>query len=130
MDAVKFYMDESLLTIDSGASCLEAARSMSGNKVGCLLVMENGFYTGVVTEGDLSRRVFANELSPADVAVAAIMTEPIVTVESKTSMAEAFLIMNKRKIRHILVTDQGRYVGMLSIKDFAAYYTSKFSQNQ
>ncbi|MFQ5716057.1 MAG: cyclic nucleotide-binding/CBS domain-containing protein [Nitrospinales bacterium] len=127
MEAVKLYMDESLLTIDSGASCLEAAQKMCDNNIGALLVKDKEFYVGIVTEGDLSRRVMAQELSPKEVKVKRIMTSSIVTLDCRVSMTAAFLEMSRKKIRHLAVTDRGRYVGILSVKDFAAYYTHKLA---
>lgn len=127
MEAVKLYMDESLLTINSEASCLEAAQKMCDNKVGSLLVKNKEFYVGIMTEGDLSRKVMAQELFPKEVQVKRVMTSFIVTLDCRASMTAAFLEMARKKIRHIAVTDQGRYVGILSIKDFATYYTHKLT---
>jgi CBS domain-containing protein len=57
------------------------------------------------------------------------MNKEIISVESNSSMEEAFKEMSKRKIRHVAVTDKGRYVGILSIKDFATYYTNKYAED-
>ena len=40
-------------------------------------------------------------------------------------MKKAFIEMNKRKVRHMAVTENGRYVGVLPMKDFTNYYLSR-----
>jgi|TARA_B100000315_G_scaffold154027_1_gene142572 signal-transduction protein with cAMP-binding, CBS, and nucleotidyltransferase domain len=43
-------------------------------------------------------------------------------------MATAFLIMGKNGIRHIAVTENKKIIGMLSVRDFSAYYVRKFGK--
>jgi CBS domain-containing protein len=125
MEKVNDYMDDQILWIDSDASVTQASQKMTENCVGSLIVKENTFYVGFLTEGDISRKVVTKQLSPNEVRVIEIMSKEVVTVESNSSMEQAFKEMSRRKIRHIAVTNKGRYVGILSIKDFATYYTNK-----
>jgi CBS domain-containing protein len=125
METVKDYMDDQILWVSSDATVTQASQKMTENCVGSLIVKENTFYIGFLTEGDISRKVVSKKLSPDEVVVMEIMSKDIVTVESNSSMEEAFKEMSRRKIRHIAVTSKGRYVGILSIKDFATYYINK-----
>jgi CBS domain-containing protein len=126
METVKDYMDDQIVWISSDASVTHASQKMTDNGVGSLIIKENTFYVGFLTEGDISRKVVAKQLSPDEVTVQEIMSKDIVAVESNSSMEEAFKQMSRRKIRHIAVTHGGIYVGILSIKDFATYYTNKY----
>jgi CBS domain-containing protein len=127
METVKDYMDDQILWISSDATTTHASQKMTENCVGSLIVKENTYYVGFLTEGDISRKVVSKQLIPDEVTVKEIMTKDIVTVESNASMEEAFKEMSMRKIRHVAVTKDGRYVGILSVKDFATYYTNKFA---
>jgi CBS domain-containing protein len=118
METVKDYMDDQILWISSDATVTQASQKMTENCVGSLIVKENTFYIGFLTEGDVSRKVVSKKLNPDEVVVMEIMSKDIVTVESNSSMEEAFKEMSRRKIRHMTVTSKGRYVGILSIKDF------------
>ena len=118
-------MDDQILWVSSDATVTQASQKMTENCVGSLIVKENTFYIGFLTEGDISRKVVSKKLSPDEVVVMEIMSKDIVTVESNSSMEEAFKEMSRRKIRHMAVTSKGRYVGILSIKDFATYYINK-----
>ncbi|MZH40939.1 MAG: CBS domain-containing protein [Nitrospinae bacterium] len=125
LNRVKDYMDEKIVAISPESSATDAAKLMLGNTIGSLVVKKGEIYLGVLTEGDISRKVTALEKDPAKTLVIDIMVKDIIAVESRSTMRSAFLEMNKRKIRHIAVTENGRYVGILSIKDFANYYSSR-----
>ena len=129
MEKVRDFMDDEILWISSDTTVTQASQKMTKNCVGSLIVKENTFYVGFLTEGDISRKVVSRRLSPDEVTTKDIMNKEIVSVESNSSMEEAFKAMSKRKIRHVAVTDKGRYVGILSIKDFATYYTNKYVED-
>ena len=122
---VKDYMDENVVTIEPEASATDAAKLMLENKIGSLIVKKDATYYGILTEGDISRKVTALELVHNEVPVKNIMSDEILTIDGRSTMRKAFLEMNKRKIRHIAVTENGRYIGILSIKDFANYYSNR-----
>jgi len=126
MDIVKNYIIRELVSIDSEAIVAEAAIKMEKEKVGSLLVTKKNKIVGILTEGDLSRRVLAKELPPVDTEVRAIMSSPLVSVPSDTSMPAAFLTMIEKNLRHLTVTEDGKIIGMLSMKGFGQYYTDKF----
>tara|TARA_Y100000031_G_scaffold152616_1_gene196113 strand:+ start:18952 stop:19125 length:174 start_codon:yes stop_codon:yes gene_type:complete len=56
------------------------------------------------------------------------MSQLIISIESNPLMATAFLIMGKNGIRHIAVTENKKIIGMLSVRDFSAYYVRKFGK--
>ena len=118
---VKDYMDGNMVTIQPEASATDAAKLMLRNRIGSLIVKNDATYLGILTEGDISRKVIAMEIAPTEISVKEIMSKDILAIDSRCTMREAFLQMNKRKIRHIAVTNNGRYIGVLSIKDFANY---------
>ena len=122
-------MDDEILWISSDATVTKASQKMTKNCVGSLIVKEDTFYVGFLTEGDISRKVVSKQLNPDEVTTKDIMSKEIVSVESNSSMEEAFKEMSKRKIRHVAITNKGRYVGVLSIKDFATYYTNKYVED-
>lgn len=121
---VKDYMDGNMVVIQPESSATDAAKLMLKNRIGSLIVKNDATYLGILTEGDISRKVIAMEIAPTEISVKEIMSKDILAVDSRSTMREAFLEMNKRKIRHIAVTDNGRYIGVLSIKDFANYYSN------
>lgn len=129
-DEVRFYMTKGIISVDSRASATEAAQTMYDYRPGSVLIEKGDEYIGILTEGDLSQRVMAELKKPIEVRVESIMSKPVISIESNKLMATAFLIMEKNGIRHIAVTEDDKIVGMLSIRDFSAYYVRKFSKRK
>jgi len=50
---------------------LNAVNLMNENKIGCLVVLENGRVVGIVTERDMLERVIAVSAEPAKILVGA-----------------------------------------------------------
>ncbi len=129
MDAIKFFMDESIVSVDSHANVLETVKIMREKKIGSVLVTDKKKIIGIFTETDLLRKVIAEESSPKDVLVGNAMSKPLMTIDSEMSMVAAFLKMQQSNIRHLGITEKGKIIGVISIKDVANYYVNKFRPN-
>ena len=127
-DEVRFYMTQAVISISNKATVTEAAQTMFDTGHGSVLVEKEGEYIGIVTEGDISERVIAQLDKPIEVRVETMMSQPVITIESNKLMVTAFLIMEKNKIRHIAVSENDKIIGMVSIRDFSAYYVRKLSK--
>ncbi len=126
MDQIKFYMEESILTVKPSATVTEAAKHMAENRVGALLVNDEKKIQGIVTDMDFSTKVIAKDLDPKTTLVSTAMSHPLITLDCEKSMIEAFKTMRKNNIRHLIITENKKLAGILSIKDFANYYNNKF----
>ena len=111
-----------LHTISPDATLLEAAWLMRDAKVGALLVHEAGNYSGLVSESDLVRKGIA-ELRPAhETLVRAVMSRPLLSIDSASSAHEASEKMAEHGIRHLAVSDEGQIVGIISVRDLLRYF--------
>ena len=120
---------QTLFSIDSRATVLEATRRMNLHKVGALVVMEGGRVAGIFTERDVLTRVIAEELPPAAVRVAAVMTREVICCHPDDDLDEISAIMKNRRIRHVPVCDlEGGVTGIISIGDVNAQYASNAEQ--
>ena len=126
MDNVKHYMEEPFISMDGNASILDTVKTMNENKIGSILVCEKGEPVGIFTEQDLLRRVVSADLNLASQSVSKVMSHPLITIESGQNILEAFYLMHKSRVRHLVVTEDGKVVGVISIKDVANYYVNKF----
>jgi len=115
-------MSRRIHSVAASASVIEAARTMQEAKVGALLVAEGPRYLGVVSESDLVRRVLAVDGNVNQVRVADVMQAPIITIEIDRSAHEASDLMSERGIRHLAVTEDGKIIGMLSVRDLLRYF--------
>jgi signal-transduction protein with cAMP-binding, CBS, and nucleotidyltransferase domain len=129
MDAIKFYMDESIISVDSQNTVLETVKIMRKKKIGSVLVTEKGETIGIFTETDLLRKVIAEENSPNEMLISSVMSQPLMTIDCEMTMVAGFLKMQQSNIRHLAITEKGKIIGVISIKDIANYYVNKFRPN-
>lgn len=115
-------MSRRILSVSPQAAVIEAARIMQERRVGALLVEEGTRYVGVVSETDLVRKVLADAKDPRQVAVSQVMMAPIITIEIDRSAHDASDLMAERGIRHLVVTEDGQIVGILSVRDLLRYF--------
>ena len=115
-------MCRTLRTIGPDATLLEAARAMREAKVGALLVHEAGRYSGLVSESDLVRKGMAEAQSAEKTLVRAVMSRPLLSIDSASSAHEASETMAEQGIRHLAVSDEGQIVGIISIRDLLRYF--------
>jgi signal-transduction protein with cAMP-binding, CBS, and nucleotidyltransferase domain len=118
-------MSPSVISIGPDATVQETAQFMNEKNIGSVLVKENYNYIGIVTETDLSRKVLGGGMNPKVTLVTEVMTpQPIITLDCHQPVTEANAYMAKKKIRHLPVTDEGKIVGMISVKDLVAYFAN------
>lgn len=115
---VERLMSKKIFSIPSGRSVREAAEQMAGHAIGSLLVSRDGGFVGILTEVDIVRKVVAEGLDPNLIPVAQVMTSPLITIEADRSVIGANDLMERKKIRHLAVTQRGEIIGVISVRDF------------
>src|SRR5262249_53902339 len=116
-------------TISPGETVLEAVNRMNEDKIGSLVVIEDGEVVGMFTERDILRRVVGEQRDPAQTLVGEVMTTEIFCCTLETTIAEARGAMKNRRVRHIPLLDAERRLrGLISIGDLNAYETSDHEQ--
>ena len=130
MDEIGDYMISTVLSIDVESSVQEAAQYMVSQSIGSVLVKEFDEYVGIVTETDLTRKVLGKGLNPEATRITEIMTSPILSLDRYLPIEEANRFMHKNKIRHLVVTEEEKIVGILSVKDLVAYFSKDFRMQE
>ena len=96
----------------------EACRQMVAARVGSIMVVdEQGLLVGIFTERDLLVRVVAAELDPDMITLTDVMTPRPQTVSPDMALSAALHLMHDGCFRHMPVVEQGRPVGMVSVRD-------------
>jgi CBS domain-containing protein len=111
---VKDFVRSNLLKLDAGSSVLDAARLMRENDAGSVLVTVDGEHVGIVTERDIMYKVAAEDLPASSVSLRSVMSATVFSTRSDTPIREALKLMAKHHIRRLLVTEDGKAVGMVS----------------
>lgn len=95
----------------------DALRLLAEHGVGALLVMDNGRLVGIFSERDYTRKVALQGRNSRDTPVSAIMTSDVITVPPVAGTRACMSLMSQHRFRHLPVVDQGRVLGMISIRD-------------
>lgn len=110
-----------LAVIEARATVVRAAREMKERDVGLLAVVDGGRITGVVTDRDLVVRAVAAGLDPACTQVRRAASSSPVFCRSDATLKEAAALMERKKVRRLLVVDEeNRPTGVVALSDLAA----------
>jgi len=85
--------------------------------VGSVIVMVKGIPKGIITEGDIVKKVVAKGLMPFDVKAKDIMSSPLQFVMYDSSLEEAVKIMDKYDISHLAVFKGDKLIGVVTSSD-------------
>ena len=89
---------------------------ISKKRLGTTAVVENDIIVGIITDGDI-RRMIENSADINKLQAKDIMSKDPVTVSSDTMAVNALDIMQKNNITQILVTNNGKYSGVVHFHD-------------
>ncbi len=122
MLALQETMTKNLKTIRHDTTIQETARRMKEDKVGSLLVERGGQVVAIVTETDIVRKAVARGADLGKENVETIMSAPVASIEIQRTPQDAHDMMADLGVRHLAVTDKGKIVGLLSVRDLLVYF--------
>jgi CBS domain-containing protein len=112
-------MTTDVLDVEPATTLQEAAQAMKDRKASSVLVTEDGYLIGIVTERDIVKAV-AEGIDTAISHVRDYMTPTPVAVTPDTSVEEAVQTMLEHGFRHLPIVDGERELkGVVSIRDLA-----------
>ena len=111
------YKGHDVWSVGPGASVYDAIELMSERDIGALPVMQDGKLVGLLSERDYARKIILKGRASRDTRVEEIMTPNVIVVTPRTKARECMALMTERNIRHLPVVDEGRVLGMISIRD-------------
>lgn len=105
----------------TGKSIGDAAQLMSEKGVGSVIIIdENKFPLGIITDKDLRNKVVAKGLAYTT-PVEEIMTSPVITKSKDAGFSNLYLTMIKNRLHHLIFTENGTaqspVIGILSDHD-------------
>jgi CBS domain-containing protein len=101
-------------------SVLEAIKLLAQEDVGAAIVMTGDRLAGILSERDYTRKVILKGRASDTTRVEEIMTPNVVVVSPRTRARECMALMTEKNIRHLPVVDEGRVIGMVSIRDIVS----------
>jgi CBS domain-containing protein len=83
--------------------------------------------TGILSERDLSRFIYADKFN-LTFPVSGLMSKALVTCDLNTSVTELMDEMTEKKIRHILIMEDKKLLGIVSIGDVVKHLINKIEE--
>ena len=103
----------------------EAARMMVACDCGAIPVVDENDHAkpiGIITDRDIACRAVAEGMNPAEAKVRDCMSTHLVCVAPEASMEECCEVMEKNKVRRLLVADHENHLrGIVSQADIALH---------
>lgn len=116
-------MSKRVITITENQSLQEASKLMYQNNIGSIIVIKSGDENenvpiGIITERDIARIVGFTSIFSPTTPISELMSKPLLTATSSSTLKEAADLMQQNNIRRLPVLDNKRkLIGIVTSKD-------------
>ena len=115
-------------TLNTADTVKTASSKLHENHIGCMPILnENQTVVGIVSERDLSQLIHSERFN-SNLTIDKIMTKNLVTCDLNTSVTELMEMMTEKKIRHILIIEDNKLLGVVSIGDVVNHLIDKYKE--
>jgi len=104
---------------------LQALQLMSEKNIGAVIVVGKGQMIGIFSERDFARKAIQQGKCSLESPVSDAMTREMITINAEQTLEESLRVMTEHHIRHLPVMENGRLVGMVSMRDVMEAIISK-----
>lgn len=124
-DRIDVLKPKKPLTVGPNDTIGEVLKKMVSQAIGCVLVVEGEKVLGIFSERDAMVRVNVDAARLASRPVSSVMTPNPATLRIQDKIAFALQRMNVGGFRHLPILDDGKLVGVVSIRDILRYLTAR-----
>ena len=113
---VKDIMTRALISVDASTTVYQVAKMMEQGGFGAIIVKKNNHSEGIITDRDFAIKIAVNKY-PLDTPVHKVASYPLQTINSNESILVAANLMSTKKIRKLVVVEDGKVVGIITSTD-------------
>jgi len=117
-------MSRDVAAISPKSTVVSAVRIMSCNNISCLIVLDNGRLSGIVTETDILKRAVVDGYDFRKMTVEQIMSSPVRSIPRDLSVMETSKIMEAENIRRLVVVEDECFIGIITQTDMVQVLAS------
>lgn len=103
--------------MERGASIADITRLLSAEKIGTVLVLDDGSLAGIISERDVIAACSKYGSAVMERCAADIMTPKVITCPVSTDLADVLALMSKMGIRHVPIMRGDALAGLVSVRD-------------
>jgi CBS domain-containing protein len=127
-DRVKLFQGRQPLVVSPSMPVREVLRLLVDNKVGCVVVAEQGKIAGIFSERDALLKLGERAAEWGERPVSDFMTSNVESLPPSAKIAFAVHRMEQGGFRHVpVINDQGEAAGIFSVRDILTYLTRKLA---
>lgn len=118
-----------IISVDINSTVADALQVMLQHKIGAILIKENDEIKGIWTERDLMRNVVTEGFYTKESKIKEVMTTNLISAPHTDTL---YQLMDKcvgRRLRHLLIEKDGKYIGILSSGDITRAHLLKKSED-
>lgn len=110
-------MIRDVLTVHRGDLLIDAAHTMIGAHVSCLVVLEDYHPIGIITERDFLKKLGMSKPHSSSLLVNDLMTKKIFSVDTHLDLFEAQKIMKTHNFRKLVIIEKNELQGIITQTD-------------
>jgi CBS domain-containing protein len=117
VEAVLAVKGREVASINPSATLATVAQRLRLERIGSLIVLEDGKLVGIISERDVVHAFAAHRAEASEIKVADVMTRDLITCRPEDSLTRVLGLMTRHRVRHLPVLEGGRLAGLISIGD-------------
>jgi CBS domain-containing protein len=120
---VSTLISDTVARIPPDATLVEVARALTDGDIGALVVGTADEVVGIVSERDLVRGL-AGARDPSTTRAGDVASTELLWCDATATVAEVAERMMEHYVRHVLLEEDGRLVGIVSARDLLGAYAA------
>jgi len=120
---VRDVMNKSIISVDKDDAIRMAVKKMIHGGIGAVIVTEKDKPVGILTERDILKFIANEKMDLDNSKVENIMSAPLISVDSSSSLEEAAGVMLTNNIRRLIIKEKDKYVGIISQRELQRFIT-------
>ena len=109
-----------MVSVKPEDSVLDAIKVLAREDIGAAIVMSGDRLEGIFSERDYTRKIVLKGRSSDTTRVEEVMTANVICVSPRARTRDCMALMSEKNIRHLPVLEEGRVIGMVSIRDIVS----------
>ena len=129
MDQIRDIMQTNVITIDHEKNALDAVKLLTEKKISFLVIQKDGNPIGVVTERDIVQKISYFDEKTSEFLLKDIMSTEFKWVGPNEEIENAIQKMLNNNIRRLLVLENEKLLGIITLTDLAGFLRRKLLIN-
>lgn len=118
---LKDIVNYTIITSDINSSLENISKTMKEADIGFMPITKDNIIIGVITDRDIVVRGLANNIDELN----NLISTNIISIDITSSIDEVLEQYSKNKVKRVLVKENDKYIGVLSISDILKLENSK-----